>query len=33
MIDEPGVPKVDVVDVESDKAKAKHALPAPYPIG
>ena len=31
MIDEPNVPKVDVVDVESDKDKAKHAHPAPYP--
>ena len=31
MIDEPNVPKADVGDVESDKDKAKHALPAPYP--
>ena len=30
MIDEPDVPKVDVVDVESDKDKAKHAPPTPY---
>ena len=31
MVDEPDVPKVDVVDVESDKDKVKHAPPAPYP--
>ena len=31
MIGEPNVPKADVVDVESDKDKAKHAPPAPYP--
>ena len=31
MIDEPNVPNVDVVDVELDKDKAKHAPPAPYP--
>ena len=31
MIDEPNVPKADVVDVESNKDKAKHAPPAPYP--
>ena len=31
VIDEPNVPKADVVDVESDKDKAKHAPPAPYP--
>ena len=33
MIDEPNIPKVDVVDVESDKDKAKHAPPTSYPIG
>ena len=31
MIDEPDVPKADVIDVESDKDKAKHAPPVPYP--
>ena len=31
VIDEPNVPKADVVDVESDKDKSKHAPPAPYP--
>ena len=31
MINEPDVPKADVVDVESDKDKSKHDLPAPYP--
>ena len=31
MIDEPNVPKADVVDVESDKDKARHAPPTPYP--
>ena len=30
VIDELDVPKVDVVDVEPDKDKAKHAPPAPY---
>ena len=31
MIDEPSVPKVDVVDVKSDKDKAKHASQTLYP--
>ena len=31
MIDEPNVPKANVVDVELDKDIAKHAPPAPYP--
>ena len=31
MIDEPNVPKADVVDVELDKDKAKHAPPALNP--
>ena len=31
LIDEPNVPKADVVDVELDKDKAKHAPSAPYP--
>ena len=31
MIDEPDVPKVNVVDVELDKNKVKHAIPAAYP--
>ena len=31
MIDETDVPKANVVDVESDKDKAKHAPPSPYP--
>ena len=30
MINEPNVPKADVVDVELDKYKAKHAPPALY---
>ena len=32
VIDEPNVPKVDVVDVESDKDKAKLLLPLHIPI-
>ena len=31
VVDELGVPKADVVDVESDKDKAKQAPPTPYP--
>ena len=31
VIDKPNVPKADVVDVESNKDKSKHAPPAPYP--
>ena len=31
VIGEPDVSKVNVVDVESDKDKAKHAYPALYP--
>ena len=31
VIDEPNVPKADVVDVKSNKDKAKHAPLAPYP--
>ena len=31
MIDEPNVPKADVVDVESNKNKVKHAPRTPYP--
>ena len=31
MIDEPNVPKANVIDVESDKEKAKHSPPTPYP--
>ena len=30
MVDEPDVPKANVVDVESNKIKVKHAHPAPY---
>ena len=33
VIDEPNLPKADVVDVESGKDKAKHAPTAPYPHG